>query len=45
MNERMKRYLPTLKRIHRMGEKAEREHVENATDKLSIACLGVSKMF
>ena len=28
MSERMKRFLPTLRRIHKMGEKAKREYVK-----------------
>ena len=38
MNERMKRYLPTLRRIHRMGEKVKRDYVEKC-DKQFIDCV------
>ena len=38
MNERMKRYLPTLRRIHRMGEKAKRDYVEKC-DRQVIDCV------
>ena len=35
MNERMKRYLPTLRRIHRMGEKAKRDYVKKCDRQFS----------
>jgi len=38
MNERMKRYLPTLRRIHRMGEKAKRDYVKKC-DRQFIYCV------
>ena len=38
MNERMKRYLPTLRRIHRMGEKAKRDYVKKC-DRQFIDCV------
>ena len=38
MSERMKRFLPTLRRIHRMGEKAKREYVKRC-DRQFIDCV------
>ena len=38
MNERMKLYLPTLRRIHRMREKAKRDYVEKC-DRQVIDCV------
>jgi len=37
MSERMKRFLPTLKRIHRLGEQAKRKLIKNC-DKALIDC-------
>jgi len=45
MNERMKRYLPTLRRILGMGEKAKRDYVEKC-DRQFIDCVSqCAKMF
>ena len=38
MSDRMKRFLPTLRRIHRMGEKAKREYVKRC-DRQFIDCV------
>ena len=38
MSERMKRFLPTLRRIHRIGEKATREYVKRC-DRQFIDCV------
>ena len=38
MSERMKRFLPTLRRIHRIGEKAKREYVKRC-DRQFIDCV------
>jgi len=38
MNERMRRYLPTLRRIHRMGEKAKIDYVKKC-DRQFIDCV------
>jgi len=39
MSERVKKYLPVLKRIRRLGEKARREYVRKC-DKDFIHCVG-----
>jgi len=45
MNERIKRYLPTFRRIHRMGEKAKHDYVKKC-DRQFIDCVSeCAKMF
>jgi len=45
INECTKRYLPTFRRIHRMGQKAKRDYVEKC-DREFIDCVSeCAKMF
>ena len=37
MSERMKRFLPTLRRTHRMGEKAKREYVKRCNRQFIVS--------